>query len=206
MLSAPVEADLLRADSWTCSERLASDERWLDDRCGGWLEGNAVAGPDGAIVDLLRVDLASGPEVAALVRISADGTRASFDPATGFVPFPGGAKKSTVRFDASSQRWWSVSTPADADFAGRPNDCRNRLALMSSPDLRQWSIHGTLLAHPDRARHGFQYVDWQFAGDDLLALCRTAADDGQGGAANFHDANLITFHRIAGFRRQEALS
>jgi hypothetical protein len=43
---------------------------------------------------------------------------------------------------------------------------------------------------------GFQYVDWQFDGEDLLYLVRTAYD----GAHNYHDANRITFHRLSSFR------
>ena len=58
-----------------------------------------------------------------------------------------------------------------------------------------------LLYHPDTAAHGFQYVDWLFDGEDIIAACRTAFDDGQGGAHNHHDANFLTFHRFANFRR-----
>ena len=43
-------------------------------------------------------------------------------------------------------------------------------------------------------------MDWQFEGDDLIAVCRTAYDDGQGGANNNHDANFMTFHRWQNFR------
>ena len=44
---------------------------------------------------------------------------------------------------------------------------------------------------------GFQYVDFLFDGDDIIFLCRTA----DCGAANFHDANFSTFHRIRNFRK-----
>ena len=43
MMSAPVDADLLQAKSWTSSNRLGRDPSWLDGKFGGWLEGNAVA-------------------------------------------------------------------------------------------------------------------------------------------------------------------
>jgi hypothetical protein len=52
-----------------------------------------------------------------------------------------------------------------------------------------------LLYHPEVKKHGFQYVDWMFEGDDIIAACRTAYDDGVGGAHNNHDANFLTFHR-----------
>jgi hypothetical protein len=57
-----------------------------------------------------------------------------------------------------------------------------------------------VLYHPDLARHGFQGVDWLFDGDDLIAFSRTAYDDGQGGAGNFHDTNFLTFHRVHNLR------
>ena len=88
MMSAPLEADLLRADSWTCSERLASDLSWLDGAFGGCLQGNAVVGPDGTVCNLLRVDVPGSAEVAALLRVSADGTRITFDPARDLIPLP----------------------------------------------------------------------------------------------------------------------
>jgi hypothetical protein len=33
-------------------------------------------------------------------------------------------------------------------------------------------------------------VDWQFERSDIIAACRTAYDDGLGGAHNNHDANF----------------
>jgi len=94
MMSAPVDADLLKASSWTTSNPLLYDSTYLNGNFTGWLEGNAVVAPDGGIVDILRVDdRTTHEEKAAMVRISADGKVASFDPETGFIPFPGGSKK-----------------------------------------------------------------------------------------------------------------
>ena len=42
---------------------------------------------------------------------------------------------------------------------------------------------------------GFQYVDWQFDGQDIIYLVRTA----YGGGHNYHDSNRITFHRFRGY-------
>jgi hypothetical protein len=81
---------------------------------------------------------------------------------------------------------------------------RNTLALVSSPDLRSWTERAVILHHLDRARHAFQYVDWLFDGDDLIAVSRTAYDDDTGGAHTAHDANYLTFHRIVGFRDLKA--
>jgi hypothetical protein len=201
MLSAPEHADLLDARAWTASNFLPGDGAWLDGTFGGWLEGNAVVAPDGRLRNVLRVE--SGyPERAAVVDISADGTRASFDPATGFVSLPGGAKKFTIRHDPPNGRYWTIvsSVPAEQQAGTWPGQTRNTLALAASPDLRAWTIECVLLAHPDAKRHGFQYVDWLFDGDDLIAICRTAYDDEAGGAHNHHDANYLTFHRVTAFR------
>jgi hypothetical protein len=45
------------------------------------------------------------------------------------------------------------------------------------------------------SRVGFQYLDWQFDGEDIIAVCRTSWD-----GINYHDANHITFHRLQHFR------
>ncbi len=201
MLSAPEDADLLKAASWTASNRLARDPQWLGGKSGGWLEGNAVAAPDGGIVDLLRVDDRPEGNTAAVIRISADGLTATFDPADGFRTLPGGCKKFTVRFDPASRLYWSLTNFVPARHrGGNPERTRNTLALVASPDLRQWSVRAVVLHHPDGEKHGFQYADWQFDGDDLIAVSRTAFDDAEGGAENQHNANFLTFHRIRGFR------
>jgi hypothetical protein len=62
-------------------------------------------------------------------------------------------------------------------------------------------VESVVLLHPDSEKHAFQYVDWLFEGDDIIAVSRTAYDDGQGGAHRAHDANYLTFHRIANFRQ-----
>ncbi|MCK6491597.1 MAG: glycoside hydrolase [Planctomycetes bacterium] len=201
MMSIPLDADPLRAEAWTWSDFQATDAAWPV-RCNGWLEGNAVAGADGQVRIVLRVDVPPGaPELAAVVEVGADGRHTRFDPATGFIPFPGGAKKFTIRRDPLGDGWWTIATDPDCPPERTPCSVRNRLSLAWSPDLRHWQRRAVLIAHPDVECHGFQYVDWLFAGGDLLAACRTAADDGAGGAANNHDANLVTVHRIAGFRR-----
>jgi hypothetical protein len=205
VMSASADADLLKAASWTCSNRLGRDAGWLGGKFGGWLEGNAVVTPDGKIVNVLRVDQRAYPEKAALVEISADGKTASFDPMAGFVDLPGGCKKFTIRYDPVEKCYWSLTNHVPEKHRDlSPERARNALALVRSADLRRWEVRCVLLYHPDAERHGFQYADWHIDGDDLIAVVRTAFDDAQGGAANQHDANYLTFHRFAGFRRLTA--
>jgi hypothetical protein len=86
--------------------------------------------------------------------------------------------------------------------AEKPAAVRNTLALIYSPDLRQWTVRQIVLHHANPDKYAFQYVDWQFDGNDLIAVCRTAYDDGLGGAHSYHDANFLTFHRVKNFRDQ----
>ncbi len=202
MMSAPANADLLIATNWTFSNPLGRNPEWLGGKFGGWLEGNAVVTPDGRLVNLLRADFRYPDEQAAQIEISADGKMAQFDPKTGFLPFPGGCKKFVVRADPRGDGYWALANWIPPGQRGANVErTRNTLALLHSTDLRAWEIRCVLLHHPDRIRHGFQYPDFQFAGDDLLGLVRTAFDDEEGGAGQNHDANYITFHRWSKFRR-----
>jgi hypothetical protein len=201
MLSVPVDADLLNAASWIASEFLPSDRAWNGGDMGAWLEGNAVVTPAGDVVDILRVQTKSPDEKAAIVRVSGDGKETSFDPATGFVNFPGGAKKFTIRFDPKSNLYWSLASIVhEENRANNPGGIRNTLAMTCSANLTNWTVRCIVLHHPDVSKHAFQYVDWQFDGDDMIAVCRTAFDDEEHGANSAHNANFLTFHRIANFR------
>jgi len=188
VLSAPVDADPLKRDNWTFSNRLRTKPEWLG---GGWLEGNVVVTPDGKLVNLLRVALKGGDK-AAIVRVSDDGTTVTFDPEKDFIDFPGGSNKFTIRYDEKTKRYWSLVNKEKDPVA-----YRNILTLTSSADLRTWKVESIILRHHDSKHHAWQYPDWLFEGDDLIAVSRTAWD----GSHNAHDANYMTFHRIANFRK-----
>lgn len=201
MMSAAVDADLLQASSWTSSNRLGRDPSWLENRFGGWLEGNAVLDPQGKLGIMLRVDFREQPEKAAWINISSDGKQASFDPTTGFFDFPGGCKKFVIRYDSLSKHYWTLANAVPEKFQGsNPAMTRNTLVLMRSADLRHWEMTKTLMQAPDIKKHGFQYADWQFEGDDIIAVVRTAYDDAFDGAHNQHDSNYVLFTRVKRFR------
>lgn len=200
MLSAPAGANLLDAANWTVTNPIGRNPQWLGGAFGGWLEGNAVATRKGDVVDVLRVDTPTGGK-AAMVRISRDGKTASFDPASGFIDFPGGATKFTIRYDPKSRRYWSLTNAIPKPYPGLPApSTRNTLALISSHDLKHWTVHSIVLQHPDPRKHAFQYADWQFDGPDLITAIRTAFDDGESGAHSAHDANYFIFYRVSRFR------
>lgn len=201
MISADLDKDLLRADSWTMTNTLPADQQHLGGEMRGWLEGNAVVGPDGDILDIMRVHVWPGtPEQAAILHVSDDGREISFSESD-YVPFAGGAKKFTIRYDARSGRYWTLANDVLPDFASEyPASVRNSLTLMSSADLREWTMHKQVLYHPEVKKHAFQYADWVVHGEDIVFVSRTAFDDEEGGAASAHDANYLTFHRIPSFR------
>jgi len=203
VVSAPESADLMNAASWKATNWLPYDSTYLEGNFGGWLEGNAVVTPEGKMVDILRVATSEkGRDLAAIVNISDDGTTASFDPATGFMDFVGGAKKFSIRYDEESKRYWTIANLVTDEFKHlSASSVRNTLVLKSSSDLKNWTVHTILLHHPDVKKHGFQYIDWQFEGRNIIFLSRTAYDDEFEGAHNHHDANYLTFHRIKKFRK-----
>ncbi len=202
VISVAADADLLDAANWTMSNTLAFDPGWApaDWVNPGWLEGNLVAAPDGALLNILRVNSEPAVNIAAAVTVREGGRRVSFDPATGWLDLPGGMTKFVIRRDPVSGQYLALANPTLAPGAVYQ---RNVLALYASADLRAWRQCRVLLEDdsplsPADSRRlvGFQYPDWHFDGEDLLYLVRTAYD----GAHNFHDANRITFHRLPRFR------
>lgn len=199
IMSAPVDCDLLKAENWKSS-------RLLSNGLGGtqWLEGNVVVDPNGQLVNILRIN--AGPLYpqggkAAITHVTDGGAALLFDAEKDIIDFPGGSKKFTIRYDTSSRLYWTLSNPVLKGHAdGDALRTRNAVALMASSNLCDWSIRSIVLYHPDVSKHAFQYLDWLFEGNDMIAVSRTAYDDGLGGAANQHDANFMTFHRIKNFR------
>ena len=201
VMSAPLKADLLNDSSWTYSTPIVSNPTFLQGEFHGLVEGTITTGPAGMPVTLYRVDSPDPQEKALVARPCRDGTILGFDSLKDFINFPGGCKKFIVRYDRASKLYWSLSNWVPKRHAGlRPDRTRNTLALISSPDLYRWTIRTVVLHHPEVKFHAFQYVDFQFDGNDMIALSRTAYDDGLGGANSFHNANFITFHRFQNFR------
>ena len=205
VISASTDADLLDTASWRMSNKLAYDSAWTPSSWGhiplpGWLEGNMVAGPDGAVWDILRFNSAPVVDKAAMVRVHDEGRRLSFAPSTGFIDLPGGMTKFVIRRDSATGYYLTLSNNNTDPAYPRQ---RNVLSLLKSRDLRHWQHVRTLLqddsglSHEESVRQvGFQYPDWQFDGPDIIYLVRTA----YGGAHNYHDANRIAFYRLEDYR------
>ena len=202
LLSAPTDADLLKASSWTMSDSPRSHKKWLGGKFEGWGEGSVVVGPNSNVVNVMKVRyLVPGEDKAAIISFNKEGTKALAFSEADFVPMPGARIKFTVRHDPVSHLYWSLTSYLlPEDFGPKTDLRRNTIALVSSPDLQHWTMRSVVLHHPDVQRHGFQYVDWAIEGDDIIAISRTAWPDGMGGPARQHDANYLTFHRFKNFR------
>lgn len=205
VVSAGVEADLLDASSWALSNKLAFDPAWVPAEWDevpvpGWLEGNVLEAPNGDLWNILRVNSKPVVDKAAIVKIHDLGQQITFDPSSDFIDFPGGMSKFVIRRDPETGLYLTLTNNnTDPAF---PNQ-RNVLSLFASEDLRVWQHRLTLLkdnlshSYTDSMRlTGFQYVDWQFDGADILYLVRTAYE----GSYNYHDSNRITFHRLMNYR------
>jgi hypothetical protein len=200
VISAPSDSDLLDASSWTMSNKLPFDPAWIPEEWGtlsnpGWLEGNVVETPGSELCNILRLNSAPLVDKAAIVTIHDQGQRIAFDPKRGLIDFPGGMSKFTIRRHTGTGLYLTIVN--NNTEPSRPNQ-RNVLSLYMSEDLIEWRYVRTLLrdesglCSEDSIRlTGFQYVDWQFDGEDIIFLVRTAYR----GARNYHDSNRIIFCR-----------
>jgi hypothetical protein len=207
VISIAEDADPLEASNWTMSNKLRFDPAWVPAAWGklnnpGWLEGNCVEAPNGDVWNILRFNSDPLSDKAAIVTVHEQGRHIRFDPQQGFVDFPGGMTKFSIRRDAASGCYLTLCNPITAPATSAYQ--RNVLALYASQDLRTWRPCLSLLtddsglADDESCRQtGFQYVDWQFDGADIAYLVRTA----YAGAHNFHDSNRITAHRLVNYRQ-----
>lgn len=201
MTSIPCGLDLLDSSNWTFSNELKYDSSWKSNSTA-WLEGNAILSPNGEIKDVLRVAYIPD-DVAAVVSVSSDGKKLSFNPEVDYVHFPGGGKKFTIRYDEKSHKYLSITNYVLSKDRSKTNNgaIRNTLVLISSDNLIDWSINDTILTCENPSLFGFQYVDWVFDNEDIVFVSRTAWRDSTGLPPRQHDANYLTFHRMVDFRK-----
>ena len=111
------------------------------------------------------------------------------------VCFDGNLSKFSIKKDPLSGIYYTLyNRITDPSVIGD----RRLLVLARSVDLEHWTAAANIIDRRGSSpkEEGFQYVDFEIEGDDIIFVCRTA----QNGARNFHDANYSTFHRICNFR------
>ena len=155
------------------------------------IEGTLAVSPDGKLLNLRRFgkrDHAIAYEVNT-VDHEAQLTYSHL------INFPANFSKFMIKYDKISGKYYSVATRL---YEGGHDSARNYLTLMVSEDLVNWQDVCVLqdYRHCHWQEVGFQYVDFEIEGEDIIYLCRTAIN----GANSFHNSNYATFHRIENFR------
>lgn len=202
IMSAPAGSDLMNPENWTYTHEIAKPAE-MDGT--GWLETNAVLRNDGKIAGVTRVANKSGL-IAGYYELKTD---SEIDMATvGYIDFIGGATKFNVMWDSKTQKYWALTNYPPDIFRTpkmRAGGMRSVLSLISSTDLKNWEVNSIELVSDNVEKHGFQYVDWLFDGDDIIYLSRTGYFDGTEEADNAHNSNFMTFHRIKNYAKIKVL-
>ena len=199
VMSCDENADLLDPRSWSFTEprrfdRFSPELAELP-KTAMTIEGSLTLSPDGRLLNIMRF-AKYGHAIAYEVDTEDHEAMLSF---SHLIEFPANFSKFMIKRDEISGDYYSVATR----LYNRNPSARNLLSLMRSADLEHWEVACDLIDYRDRdpKYHGFQYVDFEYEGDDIIFLCRTATC----GAHSFHDSNYSTFHRIKNFREAPAL-
>ena len=194
VMSCDENADLLDPENWNFTPPVVHDLNWngaAPDGKAGNIEGTLVIAPDGKLYNYMRYQTQLEKKI--LVFSVPDDPDAPIEYSHP-VAFDGNLSKFMIKFDEVSGRYYSIISRR----IDEPKTARNLLSLVSSANLSDWELVCDLSdrRHDDPKMVGFQYVDFEIEGDDIIYLCRTAMNN----AKNYHDANYSTFHRIENFR------
>lgn len=198
--SAKVGSDILMKENWLFSEPVKYEHSWNGAPEGetiGPLEGCLIVTPEGSMYNIMRYQMRTttpnyGLALVYLVDCSNPEAPLKFVRA---MDFPANHSKFEIKYDGVSKRYYTL---ASRILNSENADSRNLLSLMSSADLCKWEVLADVIdrRNENPLYEGFQYVDFEFDGDSIIFLCRTAVN----GAHNFHDSNYSIFDRIENFR------
>lgn len=195
VMSCDVNDDLLVPQNWTFTEPVKFDyfipELKNLKKPVMTIEGTLTLSSQGELLNIMRFGK-SDHVIAYKVNTKKHDAPLEFNK---LIHFEANFSKFMIKYDAVSKRYYSVAT---RNYDNSQKWVRNLLSLMSSADLEDWEIVCDLMDYRncDPEKYGFQYVDFEFDGDDIIYLCRTAINNPH----NYHDSNYSTFHRIKNFR------
>ncbi len=195
VMSCDVNDDLLVPENWTFTEPVKFDyfvpELRDLKKPVMTIEGTLTLSPEGELLNIMRFGKCNHV-LAYKINTENHGAPLEFNK---LIHFEANFSKFMIKYDAVSKRYYSVATRI---YDSSHPDTRNLLSLMSSADLENWEVVCDLIdyRHCNAEKYGFQYVDFEFDGDDIIYLCRTAINNPH----NYHDSNYSTFHRIKCFR------
>ncbi len=192
VMSAKLGSDLLDADSWLFSEPVKFNPDWdgvPKGESSGNIEGMLVIKGD-SLYNVMRFDMSKmKPNFGYVLayKVNTDDPEAPliFDHA---INFPGNHAKFVIKYCEATGKYYSIICRITGEERAHH---RNLLSLMVSSDLENWEVERDIFdyRHCDPDKVGFQYVDFEIEGSQLLYLCRT----GINGAHNYHNTNYSTF-------------
>lgn len=196
VMSCAVDDDLLNPQNWSFTPPVKCD-RFAPEQDNLQLptmtiEGTLTVAPDGNLVNCMRYGGKRGKALAYAANAQDPDAPLAY---YGLLDFPANFSKFMIKQDQKTGIYYSIASTL---YEGGSDGARNYLCLLKSHNLFDWEIAKELLdyRHADAIKVGFQYVDFEIEGDDIIFLCRTAIN----GANNYHDSNYSTFHRIENFR------
>ncbi len=195
VMSCDINDDLLAPENWSFSDPLKFDyfipELKELQKPVMTIEGTLAVSPEGELLNIMRFGKRNN---VIAYRVNTEDHDAPLE-FKKLIHFEANYSKFTIKYDEVSKKYYSVATRL---YENSPANARNLLSLMSSPDLDNWETVCDLIdyRHMSIEKYGFQYVDFDFDGNDIIFLCRTAMNN----ADDFHNTNYSTFHRIENFR------
>lgn len=200
VISCDCDSDLLDYTNWVIPHPVKYDPNWegtAKGKSAGNLEGTLVLSPENELLNVMRYQTGGCVPEYGLALVYKVDTENVQNPIKYHyaMEFPANLSKFMIKKDEKTGLYYTICsriTDPTNIYA------RNLVSLMVSKDLKKWDLVCDLIdkRHEDSKKVGFQYVDFEFDGDDIIWLCRTA----QNGSSTYHNTNLITFHRTKNFR------
>ena len=165
VMSCKEDDDLLIPENWSFTEPLpfAHFAKELEELPipTMTIEGTLVLSPEGKLLNVMR--FGSYHRVIAY-EVNLEDPEAPLT-YSHCIEFPANYSKFMIKYDERSGRYYSVATRTCSPEEAKH---RNLLSLLSSVDLRHWEVVCDLLdrRESDPGQVGFQYVDFEFAGED----------------------------------------
>lgn len=201
-ISVDENADISLNTNWKVSTRIPFNSSSF----GGaydWNVGNTILSSNGDILSLCGLRKDDSDSAVLVISASQDGTTA-YIPESGQITIPGGAKKFTARYDASTGSYWALNNPVKEEDKGLGilvNSIKNYLTLSTASDLHSWKNLADIVYKENPQLYAFQSSDWIFEGDDILTVYSITWPDCSGTSSDIDKANHISFYRFEDARK-----
>ena len=177
-ISASVTSDLMNPDSWVLAKR--------KDKLRTGNEADMIIDRDGAPVIM--------PKGSKKIRII-NPNQTIVENVKDDFELQGSNSKYSVIYDPVSDKYWALTA-----YSPIEGNIRTGVLLSSSSDLKTFAIQKQVIQGKSANFHGFNYPFMLIDGNDIVFTLRTAWENERGQAQRWHDADMLTFHRIRNFR------